>query len=237
MRSELEYQDIREYFWTDSQAAIGYVNNGAKRFLVYVANRVHQICDLTDPSSWYYVESHSNPTDKVSRGLTVKQLREGSNWLIGPEFQWQSGACKPECGEVSPLLETDPEVKKAPVLIIEVKTVGLFPGHFESSRLQGVSSWYRATKVIALCLQPKFKVITREVKEPGKPIAKSNEKDEKPVPKVTLSELQESERAIIRCLQYKNFHEELEVFHHINATSADTSRDPSRRKRQVLRKA
>ncbi|XP_015749621.1 PREDICTED: uncharacterized protein LOC107329445 [Acropora digitifera] len=183
------------------------------------------------------VESHSNPADEVSRGLTAKQLLEGSRWLSGPEFLWKSGACNPERGKVSLLLETDPEVKKASVLTTEVKTVVSFPGHFESSRLDGVSSWYRAMKVIALCLQLKSKLLAREVKEPGKPVAKSNDKEEKPVPKLTLPELQQAEKTIIKCLQYENFREELEVLRHINATSAETSRDQSKEKRQVLRKA
>ena len=134
-------------------------------------------------------------------------------------------------------LEADPEVKKASVLTTEVKTVGSFPGHFESSRLDGVSSWYKATKVIALCLQLKSKLLAREVKEPRKPVARSNDKAEKPVPKLTLSELQQAEETIIKCLQYENFREELEVLRHINATSAETSRDQSKKKRQVLRKA
>ena len=130
VRNELEYKEIREFFWTDSQAVLGYVNNDAKRFHDYVANRVKQIRDLTDPSSWYYVESHSNPADEVSRGLTAKQLLEGSRWLSGPEFLWESGACNPERGKVSLLLEADPEVKKASVLTTEVKNVGSFPGSF-----------------------------------------------------------------------------------------------------------
>ena len=91
---------------------------------MYVANRVQQIRDLTDPSSWYYVEPRSNPADVVSRGLTAKQHLEVSRWLTGPEFLWQSGDCKPKCGKVYLLLETDPEVKKASVLTIKVKTVG-----------------------------------------------------------------------------------------------------------------
>ena len=103
-------------------------------------------------------------------------------------------------------LEADPEVKKASVLTTEVKTVGSFPGHFKSSRLDGVSNWYRPTKVKALCLQLKSKLLAREVKEPGKPVAKSNDKEEKSVPKLTLPELQQAEKTIIKCLQYEDFH-------------------------------
>ena len=38
-------------------------------------------------------------------------------------------------------------------------------------------------------------------------------------------------------MQYEDFREELEVLRHINATSAETSRNQSKKKRQVLLKA
>ena len=54
VRNKLEYKEICDYFWTDSQAVLRYVNNDAKRFHVYVANRVQQIRDLTDPDlAWW----------------------------------------------------------------------------------------------------------------------------------------------------------------------------------------
>ena len=39
VRNELEYPEIQEFFWTDSRVVLGYINNEAKRFHVYVANR------------------------------------------------------------------------------------------------------------------------------------------------------------------------------------------------------
>lgn len=43
LRKELSHADVREFFWTDSKIVLGYVNNEARRFHVYVANRVQQI--------------------------------------------------------------------------------------------------------------------------------------------------------------------------------------------------
>ena len=40
LHAELSYQKIQEYFWTDSKIVLGYVTNDARRFHVYVANRV-----------------------------------------------------------------------------------------------------------------------------------------------------------------------------------------------------
>jgi len=47
LKNELQYDFVEEYFWVDSQIVLDYVNNEAKRFNVYVANRVQQIRDLS----------------------------------------------------------------------------------------------------------------------------------------------------------------------------------------------
>ena len=87
---------MKEFFWTDSRVLLGYINNEAKRFHVYVANRVQQMRHLTDPNAWFYVDTNNNPSDKASMGLTAKQLVEGSLWLTAPEFLGRSGPCEPE---------------------------------------------------------------------------------------------------------------------------------------------
>ena len=77
----------QEFFWTDSQVVLGYIKNEARRFHVFVANRVQKIRNSTDPGQWFYVETDKNPADHASRGLTVAELME-SNWFTGPKFLW-----------------------------------------------------------------------------------------------------------------------------------------------------
>lgn len=43
LKEELELRVDEEYFWTDSQVVLGYVSNEARRFHVFVANRVQRI--------------------------------------------------------------------------------------------------------------------------------------------------------------------------------------------------
>ncbi|XP_072174578.1 uncharacterized protein [Diadema setosum] len=74
LRAELKYADMKEFFWTDSQVVLGYIKNEARRFHVYVANRVQLIRDHTNPDSWFYVDTTQNPADKASRGMTAQQL-------------------------------------------------------------------------------------------------------------------------------------------------------------------
>ena len=90
---ELEYQDVTEFFWTDSKVVMGYINNLTKRFHVFVANRVQQIHEHTQAHQWQYIDTHSNPADAASRGLTAKQLLDDNyQWFRGPQFLWNPGA-------------------------------------------------------------------------------------------------------------------------------------------------
>lgn len=98
----------RECFWKDSKVVLGYINNGARRFHVYVADRVQITRDATEFYQWYYIESASNPADQASRGLRASE-NNNSAWLIGPPLLWQ-----PNIGTQSveaQLHHGDPEVK------------------------------------------------------------------------------------------------------------------------------
>ena len=66
LRNELEIQDLQEYFWTDSTVVLGYINNDARRFQVFVANRIQRIKTSTKPEQWVHVASEDNPADHGS---------------------------------------------------------------------------------------------------------------------------------------------------------------------------
>ena len=53
---------------------------------MYVANRVQQIRDLSQPTAWMYVESNENRADHAIHGLTAEELMEKSHWSSGAEF-------------------------------------------------------------------------------------------------------------------------------------------------------
>ena len=96
LRQELQYEGVQEIFWTDSKVVLGYIKNDSKRFHVFVANRVQQIRDQTSPSQWRHVETKSNPADGASRGITAKELVEGSRWISGPKFFWKPEGLWPQ---------------------------------------------------------------------------------------------------------------------------------------------
>lgn len=88
LKSELDVDNVQCYHYTDSEIVIGYINNDARRFHVYVSNRVQHIRDRSSPEEWFHVPGKGNPADEASRGLTAKELIQSKRWFKGPSFLW-----------------------------------------------------------------------------------------------------------------------------------------------------
>ena len=89
LRTELTiHPTIKEYFWSDSEVVLGYVNNDAKHFKIFVVNGVQLIQENSDVNQWMYVDSRSNPADDTSRGISPSNQEKVHRWLNGPEFLW-----------------------------------------------------------------------------------------------------------------------------------------------------
>ena len=52
LNRELRYNEVEEFFWTDSKVVQAYIHNDARRFHTFVANRVQQIRERTVPEQW-----------------------------------------------------------------------------------------------------------------------------------------------------------------------------------------
>ncbi|KAK7884399.1 hypothetical protein WMY93_027522 [Mugilogobius chulae] len=107
LKRELLFQDMTEYFWTDSCVVLGYIKNEARRFHTFVANRVQKIHSASATEQWRYVPTEENPADHASRGLTPKELL-ASNWLSGPKFLWERELVMPN-DKIPEISIQDPE--------------------------------------------------------------------------------------------------------------------------------
>lgn len=228
LQQELDYQSISHVYWTDSKVVLGYISNEAKRFHVYVANRVQQIKEHTGTDQWYYVNSRENPADIASRGLHANELVSSSTWFRGPEFLWQQNAPyrEPQTFQVSP---DDPELKQKTVqsFSCDVENSNIFSSMLE--RLTYFSSWYRAKKAVALCLRYKAKlhqiVSKRFRKEETKCLPMSG------FDPLTVSELDEAEIEIIRHVQAHSFKSEISTLkdNEVLGVSSDRRTQSSRK--------
>ena len=88
VKRELSIKNISEFYWIDSQIVLGYIYNEARRFRVFLANRVQQIRDYTDKNQWKYIGTERNPSDAASRGITVDNIEKVQAWFEGPGFLW-----------------------------------------------------------------------------------------------------------------------------------------------------
>ena len=108
---ELNIKIEKVTYYTDSKVVLAYIQNETRRFYAYVANRIQTIRKLSASTQWEYVETHCNPADLATRGLSVQNLTETA-WLNGPEFL--RNPAHREISKVACCLEADdPELRPA----------------------------------------------------------------------------------------------------------------------------
>ncbi len=76
-------QDV--IFYSHSVDVLWWMHGCGKDFRPFVANRVGEIQNASDPSQWQYVSTHENPADMCMRGASLLQLAEHPLWWEGPE--------------------------------------------------------------------------------------------------------------------------------------------------------
>ena len=136
VKAELKCEeDITDTYWTDSKVVLGYIANEARRFQVFVGNRVQAIRNKTQPSQWRHVRSEDNPADEASRGVNSEELMSTSKWLRGPDFLWK-GEIPPKADTEYKTFPEDPEVKKSVPLMTNVMKP---PEYFLLQRLDHLS--------------------------------------------------------------------------------------------------
>lgn len=176
VQEELNYTNLKQYFWTDSKVLLGYINNDTKRFHTFVTNRVQIIKSNTDTKEWRYIDTKNNPADHASRGLNAEELMN-SNWFSGPALLREKEI--PSSEEEIPNIQIgDPEVKAT------VHTATVKEPFSLIDCISRFSSWTKAVGVVSYLKRP-FK------KNKPKTVA------------TTVAERQDAERYIF-CTAFKN---------------------------------
>ena len=93
--SELHLSCVTVYkCYTDSMVALGWIKESSSRRKAFVANRVQEIQNLTDPCCWNHIADSDNPADLLTKGLSAKALTRSVEWLHGP--RWLASNSLPE---------------------------------------------------------------------------------------------------------------------------------------------
>ena len=72
-------------FWSDSQLVRHWLST-SKTLKRFVARRVTEIHEFTEPFKWKYCSSSDNPADLLTRGIPTDQLKINDLWRFGPSW-------------------------------------------------------------------------------------------------------------------------------------------------------
>ena len=236
LAKELQLNVDEVHYWTDSMSVLQYIRNETARFHTFVANRVHVIREASIPDQWHYVPSAENPADDCSRGLSVKNFLQCERWLKGPSFLWKEESEWPDVKiqKSSEDLSTDPEVKVATSIVREEKDN---PGGEDSvdKLLNYFSSWHDLKKAVGWILRVRENLHQKaSTKKQDK--VDGTKTEGKITNHLSVEELQEAEKAIIKYVQQKAFPEEVKLLsnvpkeersdHHVKRSSPIYRLDP-----------
>jgi hypothetical protein len=197
---ELDVNLDRIVFWTDAMTVLKYIGNESRRWKIFVANRVSEIREKSDPSQWRHVISSMNPADFATRGMSAQDLKMDSMWFRGPAFLLLQEKCWPEQPEVGTPSPDDENFRKSvlvtsahqdkcdnPVLKWNIAQL-LEPQRF--------SSWYQ--------LQRQTAWVLRAVRNFASGCARFDVSAVRSV-RLTSSEMKEAEILLIRRSQMDSF--------------------------------
>ena len=240
LQSELNYENLRSVYYTDSEVVIGYISNEARRFHVYVGNRVQHIRDRSDPEQWHHVPGKVNPADEGSRSLTASQLLNNKRWLSGPDFLWESDVPLLNKKNTAQLSSDDVEVKTNTCFLTH-STAREYPGLL-LSYLNRVSSWHKVKMTVAWMrrgiknLQSVIAARKEEIHS-AKDLGRSRNEQGKQFLPLSVEELVHSEMFILRSLQCQHFSHEMETLTNLKGNLEKfQERDSARRRNDTLKK-
>ena len=239
MKNELEYENIKDYYWTDSEVGLGFIGNESRRFHTYVANRVQLIHKHTTPSQWHYMETALNTADEGSRDTSPKDFMEKSEWIKGPDFlkepveSWWKEETYEEHVDSDSL-----EFKN-----VKVNTSAVKESNDILKRLEWLSSWFKAEMAVAYCL--KYKRSLRDRVLAKRKVSCGVASEEGPAgpndvnstsSQVNVTDLQEAEMEIIKHVQRNEFPSEIKSLQDIQEKAFCGSCKSDKKKKALLKK-
>ncbi|GFX89294.1 integrase catalytic domain-containing protein [Trichonephila clavipes] len=182
VKNDLNLPDVRIYYLTDSMTALAWIQR-TRDWGVFVSNRVKEIRNLSDFSSWEHVPSEKNFADILSRGCNAEQLVY-LRWWEGPSWLSETPVQCPRSKQVPDEEAVNLELRKS-VLVNTAKRIEEFNWHS-----QYFSSYLKVVRMIA-CIFRFFKNAKR--------IDVCNTSE------ITFSEFDHAEKTVIKLIQMEKF--------------------------------
>ena len=84
--SEIPIEKRNTFLWTDSKIVLNYLSNNDTNFGVYIAHRINEIRQSTEPDNWCYIKIERNPADRITIYQDFLSLSKNNSWIFGPSF-------------------------------------------------------------------------------------------------------------------------------------------------------
>ncbi|XP_058122779.1 uncharacterized protein LOC131293715 [Anopheles ziemanni] len=176
------------FLWTDSRTVMSWLLSDHRRYSQFVAVRVSELLDTTNPEEWNWLSTRLNVADEGTKWQKPPDLSPSSRWFRGPDFLWEPKDQWPIV-EQKPG-ETSEEIRHS-LLHHTVTTPNI-----EFTRF---SKWQRLLRAVAY--------VYRFLGNCRKGIAKEH----KQLDSLTHEELERAENAIYRDVQRSEYADEIHV--------------------------
>ncbi|GFY56538.1 integrase catalytic domain-containing protein [Trichonephila inaurata madagascariensis] len=142
VKNDLNLPDVRIYYLTDSMTALAWIQR-TRDWGVFVFNRVKEIRNLSDVSSWEHVPSEKNFADILTRGCSAQQLIYLRWWEGEPSWLSENPVQCPRSKQVPDEKTMNLELRKS-VLVNTAKRIEEFNWHCKY-----FSSYLKVVRMIA----------------------------------------------------------------------------------------
>ncbi|XP_074040766.1 uncharacterized protein [Leptinotarsa decemlineata] len=87
LKKTLDMEISAIWYWSDSKTVLYWIRSEARRFKVFVAQRLGEIQDLTNSSEWKYINSKENVADEATKRLEKITFNDNNRrWITGTDF-------------------------------------------------------------------------------------------------------------------------------------------------------
>ena len=190
LKETMDIPFVLSTFFVDSKIALAYIYNDSKRYSVFIAHRVREIRETTQPSQWHYIQTKLNPADIITHGCNGDGLTD--LWVNGPTFlytyrsEWKLIDIDPKLTEDAEVIHDSAYVNVCSSVAQKTRTVEFIERYSSCYRLKRATAWLR--RFISFV---------------------SNKKTCVRGP-LTVQEINNAELALIRYVQISSFRKEIE---------------------------
>lgn len=191
VRSSLTCKFNSVVFWTDSTIVLGWLHMAPNKLKTFVQNRTSEIHEITKDVLWRHVSGKENPADLASRGSSLEELSSSTLWWEGPEFL-RSASFSLDNYRVMETSESLPELKSPPIssfVTHDSADLSLFP-------YERFSQFRRMKRAVAFMLRFIHNIRYKNKRNTGV---------------LTVDELNESEKTLVRWSQMESYPSEYKL--------------------------